>query len=188
MRKSLALIVLAWAALPACALDLAGLMNLLAQRKSGEGRFTEERTVSGLDLPLRSSGRLAFTAPDRFERHTLLPRAESVEVQGNSIVLKRGGRTRQTTLDAVPELAALIDALRGTLTGDAATLQKQFRAEVGGSEARWTLALTPTDSRLSAQVRQLEIAGSRADVQSVVLWLAGGDRSLMLIEPLQPAQ
>jgi hypothetical protein len=188
MLKSMAALALLCAMAPAFALDLPALMGLLAQRSGGEARFTEERVVAGLDLPLRSSGRLAFAAPDRFERHTTEPRAESLEVKGNVIVLKRGGRTRQTTLDAVPEMAALVDALRGTLTGDAAVLRRQFRTEVAGSETRWTLTLTPTDERLWAQVRQLQIGGERSNVRSVELWLAGGDRSTMSIEPLQPAR
>jgi hypothetical protein len=186
--KSIAPLALLCAAAPAFALDLTALMSLLAQRSGGQARFTEERVVAGLDLPLRSSGRLTFAAPDRFERHTTEPRAESLEVQGNVIVLKRGGRTRQTTLDAVPEMAALVDALRGTLTGDAAVLRKQFRTEVAGNEARWTLTLTPTDARLWSQVRQMQIGGERSDVRSIELWLAGGDRSTMSIEPLQPAR
>ncbi len=168
---------------PAWAIDLGGVMALLAQRKSGEAHFTEERTVSSLDSPLRSSGRLTFSAPDSFARYTLEPRAESMEVQGNNLVLKRGSRTRQLALDAVPELSALVDALRGTLNGDAAALQKHFSTEVSGTNAKWVLLLTPLDSRLAAQVKALEIVGQGPDLRSIDLRLAGGDRSLMLIDP-----
>jgi hypothetical protein len=34
-------------------------------------------------------------------------------------------------------------------------------------------------------VRELQITGQLSDVRSVALWLAGGDRSVMAIEPLQ---
>ncbi|RZL31899.1 MAG: outer membrane lipoprotein carrier protein LolA [Rubrivivax sp.] len=168
----------------ATAFDLVALMAVLAQRKSGEARFTEERTVSSLDYPLRASGRLTFQAPDRFARFTEEPTTESMEVQGNQVLLKRGKRTRQMTLDAVPEVAALAEAMRGTLSGDAAALQRHFRAQVSGSPARWVLRLTPLDSRLARTVQQLEIAGLGADVRSLDLRLAGGDRSLMLVEPV----
>ncbi|RZL08315.1 MAG: outer membrane lipoprotein carrier protein LolA, partial [Rubrivivax sp.] len=63
--------------------DLGALMAVLAQRKAGEARFTEERTVNSLDQPLRASGRLTFQAPDRFARFTEEPTTESMEVQGN---------------------------------------------------------------------------------------------------------
>lgn len=174
-------------ALPAWALDLAAVTAQLAMRKGGEARFTEERFVSGFDSPLRASGTLSFTAPGRFARITTEPRAESMVVDGNRLVLTRGGRSRQMALDAVPEVAALIEAVRGTLTGNASTLDKHFQIKVEGSAAQWTLTLVPRDYRLGTQVREVKISGLASDVRSVELWLAGGDRSLMLIEPLVAA-
>lgn len=167
----------------AAAFDLAALTAMLAQRKTAEARFTEERHVSGFDSPLRASGTLSFTAPDRFARQTLEPRPESMSVEGNTVTLKRGGRTRQMAVDAVPELTALIEAVRGTLGGDAATLRKHFETRVEGSAALWTLTLVPKDTRLATQVREIKIAGQGSALRSVELWLAGGDRSLMSIEP-----
>jgi hypothetical protein len=169
----------AWAAM-----DLESLMNLLAQRKGGEARFTEERTVVGLDAPLKFSGRLTFSAPDRFARFTEEPRSESMEVVGNTVLLKRGWRSRQMTLDAVPEVAALADALRGTLNGDAGALRRQFQVDVSGSESRWVLTLTPMEKRLALQIQSVMIGGRGPDVESIDLRLVGGDRSLMRVEHL----
>jgi outer membrane lipoprotein-sorting protein len=186
------LLRLAWAAAlscalaaPAWALDLATVTGLLAQRKSGQARFTEERIVSGIDGPLRASGTLSFQAPDRFTRVTLEPRPESMAVDGNQLILKRGGRTRQMALDAIPEVTALIEAVRGTLTGNAVSLERHFRVQVDGSPSQWTLTLVPRDSRLATQVRELRITGMQGELRVVELWLAGGDRSVMSIDPLQ---
>lgn len=167
--------------------DLPALMTLLAQRQSGEARFTEERTVTGFDGPLRSSGTLSFTAPDRFARQTLEPQRERMEVSGNQVRLERGGRVRQMTLDAVPELAALVEGLRGTLTGNAALLRRHFELRLDGQASLWTLTLAPRDSTLAAQVRQLRLAGTGGELRSVELWMAGNDRSLMVIEPATAA-
>lgn len=186
-RRDALAAVLALIATPAFAIDLPGVMALLAQRKSGQARFTEERVVSGFDSPLRSSGTLSFQAPDRFTRQTLEPRAESMEVNGNQLVLQRGGRSRTMALDAVPELAALVDAIRGTLSGDATLLKKHFRIELSGSDAQWVLQLTPLDGRLAEQVPGIQIVGQGGDLRSVELRLRGGDRSLMLIDPLKAA-
>ncbi|MDO9073189.1 MAG: LolA-related protein [Rubrivivax sp.] len=169
----------AWAAF-----ELDTLMALLAQRSSGEARFTEERTVSTLDSTLQSSGRLSFRAPDQFARYTEEPRPESMEVQGNNVVLRRGTRTRTMALDAIPELAALADAMRGTLGGNAQVLRRHFTTSVSGGPAKWVLSLKPIDAALARSVRQIEIAGTRSDVRSVELQLTGGDRSLMLVTPL----
>lgn len=176
--------------LPAAAqsprLDLRTLTGLLAQRRTAEARFTEERHVAGFDSPLRASGTLSFTAPDRFVRQVLEPRPESMSVQGNTIVLRRGGRSRQMTLDAVPELTALVEAMRGTLNGDAALLQRHFETRVDGDAGRWTLTLLPRDARLASQVREMQIAGQAGEIRSVGLWMSNGDRSLMLLDNLPP--
>jgi hypothetical protein len=176
------------ASAPAWAINLAEETALLAQNKSGEARFTEERYVTGFDGPLRAAGTLSFQAPDRFTRTTTEPRGEAMEVQGNTLVLKRSGRTRQMTVDAIPEVATLIEAVRGTLTGNAVLLDKLFKTQVEGNAARWTLTLVPRDARLATQVRELKITGLQGDMRSVELWLAGGDRSVMAIDPLQPLQ
>lgn len=184
-----ALALLGGAALPAAAqgaggFDLDALMALLARRRNGEARFTEERTVAGFEGPLRASGTLSFTAPDRFARTTLEPYRERMEVAGNQLRLERGGRVRQMSLDAVPELAALVEGLRGTLTGNAALLRRHFDVRLTGQARLWTLTLTPLDRNLAAQVRSLQIVGTAGELRTVELQLSGSDRSLMTIEPL----
>jgi hypothetical protein len=179
-------LLIAWMAAappPALAFDLPELMGLLAQRHSGEARFTEERFVQGLDKPLASSGQLSFTAPDRFTRTTLEPRPESLTVEGASVTVERAGRARQFSLDAVPEMGAVVTALRGTLTGNAEALRESFVPAVIGNAAAWTLTLTPREERLLAAIRQLRIDGRQSDMRRVEVLLADGDRSVMSIEP-----
>lgn len=166
------------------ALELAEITELLAQTKAGEARFVEQRQVQGLGRPLQASGTLSFSAPDRFERRTTEPRAEAMVVDGNQVTLTRGGRTRQMALDAVPEMALMIQALRGTLNGDAATLRRWFKTAANGSVAQWTLQLEPQDVRLAAQVSYIIVGGRRGEVRSVEVQLADGDRTLMTIEPV----
>jgi len=168
----------------AWALDLDELMGLLAQTRSGQARFTEQRLVKGLDAPLTSSGLLSFAAPDRFTRQTLLPRAESMSVEGNTVTLSRSGRSRSLSLDAAPEIEAIVEAIRGTLTGNASSLRQHFKPTVAGDAAQWTLELVPIEPRLAALLAQVRIAGKRAELRSVEMRMADGDRSLMAIEPL----
>ncbi len=89
-------------------------------------------------------------------------------------------------LDSVPELAAMVAALRGTLSGDGSALQRYFKATVDGRAARWTLTLVPLDFQLLGVVRLLRIDGMHADVRVVELQLADGDRSVTTIEPAAP--
>jgi outer membrane lipoprotein-sorting protein len=172
------------AAGPAAAFALPDLMALLAQKRGGEAQFVEQRFVKGLDEPLRSTGTLSFVAPDKFTRATLEPRTESVSVEGNNVTLKRAGRSRTLTLDAAPEAAALVEAVRGTLTGNTATLQRLFRPALGGSPEQWVLDLTPIEVSLYNQVRIVRITGRRGEVLGVEVQLADGDRSVMEITPM----
>ncbi|WP_295642662.1 outer membrane lipoprotein carrier protein LolA [uncultured Methylibium sp.] len=165
------------------AFDLPELMSLLARRKSGEARFTEQRFVQGFDAPLESSGTLAFTAPDRFERRTLQPRAEAMVVDGNTLTLTRSGRSRQLVLDATPELQPLVEALRGTLSGNGAVLSRYFRSALSGSAEQWTLELRPLQTRIGESLRSLRLAGRRDELVRVEMDFAGGDRSVMTIVP-----
>lgn len=160
------------------------LMQRMARRKGGEARFTEERVVGGLDAPLQSSGVLSFSAPQRFVRQTLQPTRETMELDGRTLRLVRGGRTRQVDLDGVPDFAALLEAMRATLTGDAALLRRHFRVALSGTDSRWVMQLEPLDARLASQLQSIEIVGQAADLRSIALQMRGGDRSLMLIEPL----
>jgi hypothetical protein len=184
-RRRACIAIAACGAAPAhAAFGFEQLMGTLAQRRSGEAKFVEQRFVSVLDQTLTYTGTLTFSAPDRLARHTLTPRPESFIVEGNQLTLQRGERVRRLALDSVPELAAMVEAMRGTLSGDGSALQRHFKPTVQGVASRWTLTLVPLDNRLLGVVRQLRIDGYQADVRVVELQLADGDRSVMTIEPV----
>ncbi|MGY0193445.1 outer membrane lipoprotein carrier protein LolA [Leptothrix sp. BB-4] len=168
---------------PAWAFGLEDLMRTLASVKEGEASFVEKRTVASLDQPLVSSGRLSFTAPDRFERVTLKPRREALQVNGNTLTMSQGSRSRTLALDAVPEAQIMVEAVRGTLTGNQAALQKYFSTQVTGAAERWSLDLKPLDAKLRGTIAAIRVSGRQAEVQEIVLELADGDRSVMKIEP-----
>lgn len=166
------------------ALELEGLMRTLGQVSAGEALFTERRQVLQLEQTLQSSGRLSFAAPDRFVRETLKPRAERMEVSGNTLTLRQGSRSHTLALDSNPEATAIVEAIRGTLTGNTALLQRHFDSRVSGSLERWTLELVPREARMRGQVAQVQVSGRQAALREVRILLADGDSSVMRIEPL----
>ena len=182
-----ALLALALAAPSAWAFDLTELMGLLAKQKNGEARFTEQRFVRGLEGPLNASGTLSFQAPDKLERKTLTPRPETMSVDGNTLTLSRGSRTRTLTLDSMPELMGMVEAMRGTLAGNTQGLQRYFKSTVSGSADAWKLDLEPLDARLAAQVRSLRLSGRAGEVLGIDMEFIGGDRSVMNITPTRSA-
>jgi outer membrane lipoprotein-sorting protein len=139
-----------------------------------------------LDRTIESSGRLSFKAPDTFVRETTSPRREVLSVTGNTLAVTVAGRARTMQLDAVPEAAVVVEAIRGVLTGNRATLERVFTATVGGDARRWALDLVPRDARLRNQVASIRVSGGGPVVREVQILLADGDRSTMLIEPVAP--
>lgn len=184
-RAVLLLVVLAsatsaWA--QAFSLDI--LMKTLAQVRSGEATFTEERQVAQLDQALRSAGRLRFSAPDVFVRETLSPRRERLSVAGNELTITQGGRTRTVLLDSIPEAAMMVEAIRGTLTGNRAILDRYFSPTLQGRAEAWQLDLVPRDERLRGQVARVRLLGRQGQVREVRVAMADGDSSVMWIEPV----
>jgi hypothetical protein len=168
------------------AFDLVQLMQTLAQVKAGEARFTEQRTVTMADMQrtLQSSGRLSFSAPDTFVRETLKPRAEKIAVVGNVVTMSLGTRSRTVPLDSVPEAAVIMEAIRGTLTGNRAAIERNFTPVVSGNAQRWSLELKPIEPRLRELIVAVRLAGEKALVREVTVAMADGDKSVMTIEPI----
>ncbi len=163
------------------AFDVPALMSLLSKTREGRATFTEERHVNGFDAPMRTSGELYFKAPDVFERRAVKPAAESMVVHGNQMTLARGSTKRTMALDAAPEAQAIVGAIRGTLTGDAATLDRHFKVGLSGKADEWLLDLQPLDAQLQANVRNVQMRGKQGVVGSIEIWFASGDRSVMVI-------
>jgi hypothetical protein len=182
--------LLAWAVWPAraqAAFTLVQLMQLLGTVKAGQATFVEKREVAMLERTLESSGRLSFEAPDTFVRETLKPRNERVAVVGNTVTMSIGARSRTVPLDSIAEAAVIIEAIRGTLTGNRESLERHFTPAVSGSAARWSLELKPLAPRLRELVISVRVSGQQALVREVAVAMADGDRSVMVIEPAASA-
>jgi hypothetical protein len=110
-----------------------------------------------------------------------------MSVEGNTLTLSRSGRTRTLALDSMPELLGMVEAMRGTLTGNAQGLQRYFRGTLTGAASGWTLDLEPIDERLAAQVRTMRLSGRGGEVLGIEMEFVGGDRSVMTVTPDRPA-
>jgi outer membrane lipoprotein-sorting protein len=162
--------------------SLPDLMQLLAQQKSGKASFIEKKYLGILDKPLESSGELSFDAPDRLEKRTLKPRPETMLLDGDKLtVTLPDKRTLNLRLQEHPEVAALIESIRGTLSGDKAALEKNYAIDFSGNQGKWQLALTPLHKAVGKVVRQVTIAGSDANIKTILFDQADGDRFEMTI-------
>ena len=164
--------------------DIDRLMRDLAQTRSGRASFVEKKSIAMLDKPVESSGELFYTAPDHLEKRTLKPKAESMILDHDTLVIERGRQKHQLQLQDYPELAAFIDSIRGTLAGDRKALEHNYRLSLEGTAEHWTLQLLPVDEKMLAVVKRIRIAGMGTAVYSIEINQTDGDSSLMRIEKL----
>ncbi|MEO8713776.1 MAG: LolA-related protein [Acetobacteraceae bacterium] len=158
-------------------------MTSLARLPERRAIFQEQKTLGALDRTLRSSGRLFYRRPGHLEKITLAPRPESVIVDGDQLSLTDpDGTSRSLDLDNQPELRALVDTLRASLSGDLATLRQLYRVSIDGSMSAWRLALVPSDRRLARFLRETVIDGAGTELRAIRIIEANGDEQRMTIE------
>jgi Outer membrane lipoprotein carrier protein LolA-like len=161
--------------------DLPQVMRLLAARRHGQVDFVEQHFLSVLKRPVESYGVMIYDAPNRLEKRTVEPRPEDLVLDRNELTVERKGRTHVLDLAAYPSILPFIESLRATLAGDLPALERVFDVDFAGNLDRWTLSLSPRDSKVSKIVSRVRIDGSRDVLLKVEILEANGDRSLMTL-------
>ena len=160
------------------------LMQLLSQTKSSRASFVEQKYLSAVETPLESSGELSYLAPDRLEKRTLKPSAESLVLDKDMLLLERKGRKRSIPLQTYPEVGAFVESIRATLAGDRQALDRNYQVELEGKRERWRLLLRPLQAKAAAMVSQVRLSGQRERIDTIEILQGNGDRSVMAITPL----
>jgi outer membrane lipoprotein carrier protein LolA len=168
------------------ALELGELMRKLAARGDATASFVEEQTLATLDRPLRSTGELRFRSNGELEKRTLTPRPEVLRYADGVAWTERGSRRVRLDLQRYPQILPLVESIRGTLAGDQQALEKMFDVGLSGTEAAWTLQLSPRLAQARELFRRIELTGSGADVLSLTLERHNGDRSVTMMTPHSP--
>jgi outer membrane lipoprotein-sorting protein len=166
----------------AAPLSVGQLMDSLAQHSRGAATFTETKYLAILDQPVESSGELLFIAPSRLEKRTLAPKPETMVLDGDTLTLERGRRKHVLQLKDYPEVAGMVESIRATLAGDRQALERVYRLALEGTQASWTLVLTPLDPKVGAVIARIRMEGVKDGVHSIEIVQADGDRSLMRIQ------
>ncbi len=160
------------------------LMQALARVTARRGTFIETKSIAALSEPISTSGTLIYRRPDYLAKITRSPRPEQLVVDGNQLSLAEGTQAPHiVALDSHPRLRALVDAIRGTLSGNLALLRRWYDVTMTGSFAAWRLGLTPIDAGLASLIRFIAIEGTGTALHAVQTVQANGDESRMAINP-----
>jgi len=160
-------------------------MARLAAAPQRRAAFIEDKRVAALEQPLHSAGTLAYSRPDHLEKTTTAPAPERLVVDGARLTVTAGNNSPHVVdLGGQPAALALIDTIRGILSGDLALLRRSYDVTGGGSMSAWRLLLRPRDPALARLVREVHIEGAGADVRSIDTVQANGDTDRLTITPL----
>jgi outer membrane lipoprotein-sorting protein len=162
-------------------IDMPTLMGLFASSKHIKAEFSERKFVRILDAPIESNGELTFQAPNRLEKRTLLPRAETLLIEGNKVAIDRGSFKRTMSLDDFADMASLVQSLTATFRGDQASIEQYFNWKLSGPNNKWLLVLSPKSSKLFITLKEIRLSGDNSYVHTVETTLTDGDRSLMTL-------
>jgi Outer membrane lipoprotein carrier protein LolA-like len=162
--------------------NLDRLMATLAQSKSGRARFIETKYLAIAAQPVESSGELVFVAPDHLEQRTTRPKPEDLVVDGDKLTVDRNNHKYTLALANYPQLAAFIESIRGTLSGNRYALEQVYKVTVTGHGDDWSMTLVPIESQMLKVVSMITLAGTRDNLQSVTINQADGDHSVMKLQ------
>lgn len=152
--------------------DAAWIVSRLARPAPMRTSFVEVRTSRLLKTPLRLSGE--YLRPDgrTLVRQVRTPYAETTTIVSSGTgpgqaTIERGGKRRTYSLARVPELASLQSSFGALLSGDGATLQRDFRLVPHGTRADWTMDLLPRDAGVAARLKQITLHGRGAELRCI---------------------
>jgi Outer membrane lipoprotein carrier protein LolA-like len=158
-------------------------MRLLSLRQHGRADFVEQHFLAVLKRPTESSGELLYDAPDRLEKRTLQPHAETLLLAGGILTMERGHSRRVLDLHTYPQVQPFVESIRATLAGDRGALERLFDIEFGGSVDRWAMSLVPLKDKVKESVAEVRIDGARDQLLRVEIRQPDGDRSLLTLRP-----
>jgi hypothetical protein len=164
-------------------LSLDQVMARLAAAPARQARFVEDKTFPNLTAPLRSEGSLAFRKPDHLEKITTAPTSEKLTVDGERLVIDQPSQPpRVLELDSQPAIRALVDTIRGALSGDLAELRRVYDVTGSGTASDWTIVLRPRDPALARLVATVTLSGGD-DLRRIATVSPKGDTDTLTITP-----
>lgn len=160
-------------------------MARLARAPQGRADFVEEKKLAALTTPVRSEGQLIYRKPDHLEKITTAPTPEKLVIDGDRLVIDAAGSDapRVVELGSQPELAALVNTIRGAVSGDLAMLQRLYVVSLTGSASDWSIELQPRDPGVAKLVKDVRLTGG-AQLRTIETTAPDGDTDTLTITPV----
>lgn len=112
------------------------------------------------------------------------PYEERSEIEGNTATVERPGEPpRHFSLDAAPQMQALVASFAGLLSGNYAALQRNFMLDLHGDASHWLLGLVPRNAQVRESIRSITVNGSGSQPLCLTTYQANDDTTILLLGP-----
>jgi hypothetical protein len=158
--------------------SLAEVQNQLASQEVVRAHFEQERWISTMPQPLRSSGHLVVSRTQGLWWQQEKPFALKLILTDERMMQQVAGQPPQImTAQSSPQLFHIIQLLRAVIQADRKSLEQSFTLlfQDLGSQG-WQLDLTPKGQPLDRLFKTITLTG-QAQLQGVVLNDRQGDRT-----------
>lgn len=143
------------------------------------GDFEQSKTLVGLRLPVRSSGRFCVTNERGVLWDTQAPFPSTVVLTRDEVVESQGGKvTSRVTTSTEPGIPIISGLLFSVLGGDLEQLRTQFDIDAVVEAATWRARLTPKDAGMRRVIGSIQLTGG-GFVRQVTIAEASGDRTVI---------
>ena len=157
------------------------LFLLLQKTEAVTIQFSEIKTLSFLDTPLKQEGELEFRPPDYLRRELIDPMSEKTVVRGDKMIVTSENGTRKINLTDHPVIGAFISAIRAPLTGKPDEIKNWFEIRLHGTEDEWKLELIPNRAPLSYHLSAMILTGIKDRIHTIETIETDHDSSIMIL-------
>jgi len=165
-------------ALEAKKLKLIELLHLFAQQQQSTVDFEEEKYASYLDEPIKSSGYLQFSAPNKLYKFILKPEKISQKIDGNEMKINKENHITTINLNDYPELSIILRSIISLLSGNHSALKKDFKITFENKTSNWLLTLVPHDNNILRHVASIKMSGYKNKLTKIIITEPKNDRSI----------
>lgn len=177
-KQSSLLIFIFCFSVPSYAIELSDLLKLFVQQKESTVDFDEIKEAFYLEKPIKSSGRLEFSYPNKLSKYILEPEKLSQKINGNELTIQNGDKTHTINLDERPEFSVILRSLISLLSGNHDALKKDFKIKFNSSSDSWNLLLSPRDSYILSYVQSIKLIGNKTKLSKIIITEPNNDRSV----------
>ena len=167
----------------AWSLDLETVLDRAAVTPPGRVGFREERHNPMLQDAMVLTGYLEYLSAGVLRKVIQTPFEEALLVDPDHVTIERDGEIRRLAVSRSRSLNTILGAIEAILSGDSEKLEAIFEYELSGTDAAWSVRLTPISRRIARQLKGLQVNGSDQALSSIRIDLENGEWQLIHILP-----